>query len=124
MPEESGFVPSISAGYGGTFIDLDILGLDDAYTNSWYVGLEWSDVFVEGNSLGAAIGMPTYLVSVDGDDVDEDAGWAYELFYKFQITDNITVTPAITYLSKPFQIVDDNDFLDAFSGLVKTTFTF
>ena len=26
----------------------------------------------------------------------------WELFYKFQVTDNITITPAITYLSKPF----------------------
>ena len=122
MPEDGGFVPSISAGYGGSFIDVDAGGIDDIYTNSWYVGFEWSDVFVEGNSLGAAIGQPTYVVSVDGDDVDEDAGWAYELFYKFQVTDNITVTPAITYLSKPFQGRDD--FLDAFSGLVKTSFTF
>jgi carbohydrate-selective porin OprB len=30
------------------------------------------------------------------------AGYAWEFFYKFQVTDNITVTPAIHYLSKPF----------------------
>ncbi len=27
--------------------------------------------------------------------------YAWEFFYKFQVTDNISVTPAITYLSKP-----------------------
>jgi hypothetical protein len=120
MPEESGWIPSISAGYGGTWIDSDVA---DAYTNSWYVGFEWDDAFLEGNSLGMAFGQPTYVVSVDDNDVEDGAGYAWELFYKFQVTDNITVTPAIHYLSKPFP-AQDSDGLNAFSGLVKTTFKF
>ena len=28
------------------------------YTKSWYVGLEWSDVFIEGNSFGLLLVSP------------------------------------------------------------------
>jgi hypothetical protein len=119
-PEESGWIPSISAGYGGTWLEANG---DDAYTNSWYVGLEWDDVFLEGNSFGMAVGQPTYIVEVDGDDYKEGAGYAWEFFYKFQVTDNISVTPAIHYLSKPFPSQDSNG-MNAFSGLIKTQFKF
>jgi hypothetical protein len=119
-PEESGWIPSISAGYGGTWIESTVA---DAYTNSWYVGFEWDDAFLEGNSLGMAFGQPTYVVSVDDDAFDRGAGYAWEFFYKFQVTDNITVTPAIHYLSKPFP-AQDSDGMNAMSGLIKTTFKF
>ncbi|MCB4411129.1 iron uptake porin [Synechococcus sp. MU1611] len=120
-PEDSGWIPSISAGYGGTWLEAN--NGTDAYTNSWYVGLEWDDVFLEGNSFGMAVGQPTYIVSVDDDDYTEGAGYAWEFFYKFQVTDNITVTPAITYLSKPFPSQDSSG-LNAMSGLIKTQFKF
>ena len=55
---------------------------------------EWDDVFMEGNSFGMAVGQPTFD-ETDGDAVEEGAGYAWEFFYKFQVTDNITVTPAI-----------------------------
>ena len=120
MPEESGWIPSISAGYGGTWSEITD---EDVYTNSWYVGLEWSDAFIDGNSLGFAVGQPTWVADSDIDNGEEEAGFAYELFYKFQVTDNISVTPAITYLSKPFP-AQDSDGLSAFSGLIKTQFKF
>ena len=120
MPEESGIIPSVSAGYGGTFVEYLS---DDVYTNSWYVGLEWSDAFIEGNSLGFAVGQPTWIAQSDDGDLNEEAGFAYELFYKFQVTDNISVTPALTYLSKPFPEQGSNG-MSAFSGLIKTQFKF
>ena len=49
---------------------------------------------------------------------------AYELFYKFQVTDNISITPALHYLSEPFSSNKSLDDVEALSGLVKTTFTF
>ena len=60
---------------------------------------------------------------MDGDAVKEGAGYAWELFYKFQVTDNISVTPAITYLFKP-DPAQDEDGMSAFSGLIKTQFKF
>ena len=115
-------MPSISAGYGGTWAEF-AANDSDAYVNSWYVGLEWDDVFIDGNSLGLAVGQPTYVVEADSKDVEEGAGYAWELFFKFQVTDNISVTPAITYLSKP-NPAQDQDGMSAFSGLIKTQFKF
>merc|ERR1712216_910443 len=108
-PEDSGWVPSISAGWGLTDIsDSNIRGVKSATTQSWYVGLEWDNVFLEGNSFGMAVGQPTFITEIDvkggknESDYLKGGGYAWEFFYKFQVTDNITVTPAIHYLSAPF----------------------
>ena len=103
---EAGLMPSISTGY--SWSDPD--GTSD-YIDSWYVGLEWSDVFIAGNSFGGAIGTPP---SFD----DEDTSTMWEVFYSFAVTDNITITPAI------FGIDDGGDEEEIFGGIVKTTFTF
>jgi len=138
MPEESGLIPSISAGFDQSFIDNDTLFVIatsktadlDATLSSWYVGLEWDDVFIDGNSLGFAAGQPTWVSAVSGDDesllpnAEDKPGYAFELFYKFQVTDNITVTPALTYLTKPFSNDAARNEIDAFSGLIKTSFKF
>merc|ERR1712216_71897 len=65
-PEDSGWIPSISTGVGTTWFDGSGT---DGYSASWYVGLEWDDVFLEGNSFGMAVGQPTFVASVDGDAV-------------------------------------------------------
>ena len=76
--------------------------------SSWYVGLEWTDVFIEGNSLGHAIGSIPNLPA-------DDPSTMWELFYSMPVTDNITITPAL------FSIEDDAN-ADQFGGIVKTTF--
>ncbi|MFM7648185.1 MAG: carbohydrate porin, partial [Cyanobium sp.] len=56
-----------------------------------------------------------------------DGNYAWEWWYKFQVTDNISVTPAIYYLSAPLgQLQNDqsNETFSNFGGLVKTTFKF
>ena len=131
-PEDSGWIPSISTGWGLTDIgNSDRLNVSSATTQSWYVGLEWDNVFLEGNSFGMAVGQPTFITDIDvkgakkESDFLKGGGYAWEFFYKFQVTDNITVTPSVTYLSAPFlnQQSGDNKF-NAMSGLVKTTFKF
>jgi hypothetical protein len=64
-PEESGWIPSISTGWGLTDIPTAIAGVKSATTQSWYVGLEWDDVFLEGNSFGMAVGQPTFITDID-----------------------------------------------------------
>ncbi|MCP4047532.1 MAG: porin, partial [Gammaproteobacteria bacterium] len=66
-----------------------------------------------------------------------DGNYAWEWWYQFQVTDNISVTPAIYYLSRPYGDLtngqgkafggnrgDDNSTFNNFGGLVKTTFKF
>lgn len=145
-PEDSGWWPSISAGWGYNNINEnnDSNLIDSAASQSWYVGLQWEGAFVEGNAFGFAVGQPTFVTAVDydndvtpsdDDDFVADGNYAFELWYKFQVTDNISVTPAVFYLSRPLGDItdggpafgggrgDDNHFHN-FGGLVKTTFKF
>jgi len=136
-PEESGWIPSISTGWGINKTKTDgVIDLTDHITSqSWYVGLQWSDVFLKGNSAGMAVGQSTFVTDVDwkSDVVDEewvgDGQYAWEWWYKFQVTDNISVTPALFYLSAPrgqvFRTAGDRDAtFNNFGGLIKTTFKF
>ncbi len=127
-PKTAGYVPSISAGWGYSSYDAANTTLTAA--QNWYVGLQWADAFVKGNSLGMAVGQPTFVTAVNSGTPD-DAGYAWEWWYKFQVTDHISVTPAIFYLSNPlgqFGHVaaegSGRNVLTNFGGLIKTTFKF
>ncbi len=142
-PEEAGWIPSISTGWGYNSITDgdDTEFFRSATTQSWYVGLQWADAFLKGNTLGMAVGQPTFVTNVDyrndvsGSDFVADGNYAWEFWYQFQVTDNISVTPAIYYLSRPFGDITDggnnvfggdrgNDTFNNFGGLLKTTFKF
>jgi hypothetical protein len=152
-PMKTGWFPSISAGWGyntynytgrvaNSFVGPS-LNLDSAASQSWYVGLNWRDALIKGNALGFAIGQPTFITSVSGDSASGDVAdgqFALEAFYKFQLTDNIAVTPAIFWLSRPRGAVtnsaasirsalldagvSDGDTFGTFGGLVQTTIRF
>jgi hypothetical protein len=124
QPLQAGWAPSISAGFGWS--DIDRRSNDEAW--SWMVGLTWDDVFIKGNSLGMALGSAGQLdpgqcatatctssLWVDGGAGDDNL--AYELWYNWQVTDNIAVTPAFFY-------IENTGADDTFGGMLKTTFTF
>ena len=128
QPTNSGLIPSISAGWGLNSASSDFAEIDGAQSQSWYVGLQWTDAFIKGNALGMAVGQPTFFTKSGDDEVvkPNDGNYAWEWWYKFQVTDNISVTPALFYLSAPlgqFQKINGDSF-NNFGGLVKTTFKF
>jgi hypothetical protein len=120
QPSEAGWMPSISAGFGygkaNVGGDNDLTGDIDLW--SWMVGLQWSDVFVKGNDFGIGLGMPQWA-DADG----AESNFAMEFWYKFQVTDNITVTPAIFFIDGSGSGLDDNSQTTV-GGLLKTTFKF
>jgi hypothetical protein len=134
-PKESGFIPSISTGWGysslagakGTNGVDAVTGAEVTAAQNWYVGLQWADAFLKGNTLGMAFGQPTFATS-QFKGKPNDGNYAWEWWYKFQVTDNISVTPAIYYLSAPLgaigREVAGGNALTNFGGLVKTTFKF
>jgi len=143
-PEETGIIPSVSAGFGINQHDDEDdsdTTYDSATTRSWSIGLEWEDAFVDGNSLGFAFGQATMATDVDYDtksypettpSLDDDSNMAFEWWYRIQVSDNITVTPAIFYLNNPLgedtdtrsgSNESDDDF-NNLGALVKTTFQF
>lgn len=114
QPSQSGFVPSISVGYG--YNDVDGAGKKTGATDSdsWFVGLQWSDVFVQGNAAGIAVGQPG-----NSDNISDDATML-EVFYKYKVSDNISITPAIFYVSNNQRFQNES----AWGGVVQTKFTF
>ncbi|MGA0021867.1 MAG: iron uptake porin [Vulcanococcus sp.] len=126
QPSNSGFVPSISASWG-------ITGFTDGYevlsntrnAQSWMVGLQWSDVFVKGNSAGMAVGQQPFTTSTFNGDTPYDGNYAWEWWYNFQVTDNISVTPALFYLSRPAgQNTPQGETFNAFGGVIQVGFKF
>jgi len=156
QPLKTGWIPSVSAGWGYNSISynnnvpgrpgnpLPGLDLNSAASQSWYIGLNWKDAFAKGNALGFAFGQPTFVTSISSDlpgssDSTFDGQYAFELFYKFQVTDNIAVTPAVFYLSAPRGELTpsgstnaallanpgkNGSSFDTFGALIQTTFKF
>ena len=150
QPAESGWIPSISVGWGlnvsqgnsssgyaprelgspDSLGNRTLANYDDhAVTQSWSIGLQWLDAFVKGNALGMGVGQTTFVTS--GVDLPAtDGNYAWEWWYKFQVTDNISVTPAVFYLSRPYGALSgrgsssvDSTF-NNFAALIKTSFKF
>jgi len=117
---------------------------------SWSVGLQWDDAFVKGNAAGMAVGQSPFVTqrgsmaagtpgfqtassTKTGGSGSYDANYMWEWWYKFQVTDNISITPALYYISNfngqlgqfnastgGAQATSNN----LFGGLLKTTFKF
>jgi hypothetical protein len=117
QPAESGWIPSISAGYG---INSSSRG-DLRTSQSWMVGLQWSDVLAKGNSLGMGVGQPAFATATRNGADTEPGVWAWEWWYQWQLTDAISVTPALFYLNNPGGNEGGND---QFGALLKTSFHF
>ena len=115
QPAQSGWVPSISAGYGYNGVSGTVGSTDATDSDSWMVGLQWSDVFAKGNSAGIAVGQAPSAETAGVDDAT-----MLEIFYKFQVTDNISITPALFYVDNNQRYQDSNKW----GGVVQTKFTF
>ena len=114
QPKTSGIVPSISFGYG--YNGVNGAGSRTGATNSesWFTGLQWSDVFAKGNAAGVAVGQPS-------NSQNAPKATMLEVFYKYRVSDNISITPAVFYAS------DNQGAKNATSnwgGVIQTKFTF
>jgi hypothetical protein len=155
-PEKAGLVPSISWGFGGSSYTTGVMysntngssnKVSGITTASWMVGLQWDDAFIKGNALGMGVGQAPFVTQAGSDAANTprsnsansglangayDSNYLWEWWYKFQVTDNISITPAIYYISNfdgqqglanrstGAQNASDN----LFGGLIKTTFKF
>merc|ERR1711934_58816 len=122
-PENSGIVPTISGGLDFGSADADAAGFIEG-TFGWMVGLTWDDAFVDGNKLGAAVGSySSYATEVKGDSDPGDENFAAEIWYNFQVTDNISIIPAV-FWSDDANGSATVDGANKFGALVQTTFKF
>lgn len=115
QPLQSGWVPSVSAGYGYNFVSGATGATNATDSDSWFVGLQWQDAFVAGNTAGVAVGQAP---SAETSEVSDAT--MLEFFYKFQVTDNISITPALFYVDSNQRYQDSSKW----GGVVSTKFTF
>jgi len=128
QPLQPGWIPSISAGWGinsTTYAsEVESIGLV-ATSQSWSLGLEWQDVLRKGNALGLAVGQPTFATSLYGGGTPQDGNAVWEGWYRLQLTDSISVTPALFYLHRPLgQATPSGESFNQLGGLIKTSFRF
>jgi hypothetical protein len=117
QPAEHGWIPSISAGYGVNRTS----GTELRTSQSWMVGLQWSDVLAKGNSFGMGVGQPAFATATRQGAATEAGVWALEWWYQWQLTDAISLTPAVFYLNNPG---GNEGGQDQFGALIKTSFRF
>jgi len=159
-PEKAGLVPSISWGFGGGSYNTGrnqgantatLVPTTGVTTATWYTGLQWDDAFIKGNAAGMAVGQAPFVTNVGPQAANtlaaslpgagyskgaNDSNYVWEWWYKFQVTDNISVTPALFYISNYAGQLGkknlnsngnghaQNGELNAFGGVLKTTFKF
>ena len=118
----------VSVGWG--YLAYNTSNTNVRAAQDWYLGLQWTDAFIKGNTFGMAVGQPTF-VTAQTTGTPNDAGYAWEWWYKFQVSDHITVMPAVFYLSNPLGQNghlaaggDGSNVINNFGALVKTTFKF
>jgi Carbohydrate-selective porin, OprB family/S-layer homology domain len=112
------FVVNGFASYiGANFVD-DGAGKKDIWT--YGAGLAFPDFGKKGNLLGLTVGVEPYVTN-PGTGVAKDAPLHIEGFYKYQLNDNISITPGVIWVSNPGQDKNNDDVV---IGTVRTTFTF
>jgi Carbohydrate-selective porin, OprB family len=77
----------------------------------------------KGNTLGFVAGMQPKLTSNSGDTaarVDAVSGLNFEAFYKYKVSDNLSITPGLLLLTNPENKSGPAEYL----GTIRTTFTF
>jgi hypothetical protein len=120
------FRPSDKLSVSGFVSYHDVTGFgvgDDYEAWSYGLGVALPDFGKKGNVLGLFAGAEPYSFNRTGPGITagNDIPYHFEGFYKYRVSDNISVTPGVIWLTSPGQN-SDND--DAIIGTLRTTFTF
>ena len=77
-----------------------------------------------------AVGQPTFVTSTRNGTTPFDGNYAWEWWYKFKVSDNISVTPLFFYLSNPSSLgqgtaqANGASNPNVFGGLLTASFKF
>ncbi|MGF2038030.1 MAG: iron uptake porin [Nostoc sp. CmiVER01] len=121
---EAAFRPSDKLSVSGFVSYHDVTGFganDDYQAWSYGLGVALPDFGKKGNVLGLFAGAEPYSFNRPGFGGNNDIPYHFEGFYKYRVSDNVSITPGVIYLTSPGQN-SDND--DAIIGTLRTTFTF
>lgn len=114
----------ISLSAYGMYTQAILIGRGDGEIWSYGGGIAFPDLGKEGNLLGIFAGVQPTLRSLDAPGTGQfqaDNAIHIEGFYRYQLTDNISITPGVIWLNSPGQ---DSSNSDAWIGTIRTTFNF
>ncbi|MBE9224497.1 carbohydrate porin [Phormidium sp. LEGE 05292] len=103
------------------------IGFGDAQIWNYALTIAFPDLAKEGNLGGIIIGMEPKLTNTSsglraiGQFEDPDTSLHIESFYRYQVTDNIAITPGIIWITNPNHNNNNDDFV---IGTIRTTFEF
>ncbi|MDB9435455.1 iron uptake porin [Dolichospermum lemmermannii CS-548] len=112
--------PSDKLSLSGFVSYHDITGFganDDKEAWSYGAGLALPDFGKKGNVLGIFGGAQPYSLGATG----RETPYQVEGFYKYRVSENVSVTPGVIWMTSPGQ---NNTSNDAFVGTLRTTFSF
>jgi len=119
------FIPTFNVGAGMNHFEDDLYGR--VSSASWYSALMWKDLFADGQDFGISFGQPTFVTDVKNG-TPSDGGYFLETYYRFAVTDNVSVTPTLLWLSRPYgqqtKAITGKDDFQALAFMLKTNFRF
>ena len=90
---------------------------------NWAATIALPDLGKEGSLAGIVVGSEPRVTDSTIDALGEDEQSLHlEAFYQYQISDNISVTPGVIWITEPDSDIQDSD--DLVIGTVRTTFSF
>jgi hypothetical protein len=117
---------NISFNAFGLYSDVILLGRGDVEVWSYGAGVAVADIGREGSIAGLFAGVQPYsgrraLPGASDIRFSQTKPLHVELFYKYQVTDNISITPGVIWIYKPSQARSAED---VFIGTLRGTFNF
>jgi hypothetical protein len=90
---------------------------------NYAVTLGFPDLGKKGNLAGIILGVEPKVTSSSISEIprDRDTSYHIEAFYQYKVTDNITITPGIIWLTAPDHNTNNDDVV---IGALRTTFSF
>jgi hypothetical protein len=108
------------------FTDATIINLGEANVWNYALTFAFPDLGQDGNLLGIIVGQEPKLTGtsgflINGKRSDRDTSLHIEAFYRYQVTDNLSITPGLIWITAP----DHNSDNSALVILtLRTTFEF
>jgi hypothetical protein len=119
------FTDNISLSGFATYTQAILLGQGRGDIWTYGGGVAFSDLGKKGNVLGLFAGVEPTLRGVTpglrGGGFSRDEAWHFEGFYKYKLSENISVTPGVIWLTAPQQSTGNDNVV---IGTLRTTFTF
>ncbi len=120
------FSPSFVVGGWAGYTSARLFSLGDADIWNYAISFAFPNLGKEGNLLGIVVGIEPTLKGIrtyagTGLPLANNDVWHIEAFYKYQVTNNIAVTPGVVWIANPNQVSTNSNL---FIGTVRTTFSF